>query len=190
VLSDGVPNSASQDESGVLEVRRFVAGDAGAVRTLDDAAMNAAGARGRGDEHLESIAAAYLEDGGEFLVGVCDRRLVAMGALRHVTDAVGEINRMRVHPRFQRRGFGRLVLARLEHRAGALDFRQLRLDTPVVPTAAQRLYESAGYREVGRGQLAGAEVIYFEKALGQLPASPVLVGSEPGPARLGSLRAG
>ena len=85
--------------------------------------------------------------------------------LRHVTDAVGELNRMRVHPGFRRRGFGRTILARLEHRAGELGYRQLRLDTTVMQTAAQRLYESAGYREVGRGQLAGVEVIYFEKSL-------------------------
>jgi hypothetical protein len=32
-------------------------------------------------------------------------------------------------------------------------------------TAAQRLYESAGYREVGREWLAGDEVVYFEKPL-------------------------
>jgi ribosomal protein S18 acetylase RimI-like enzyme len=72
---------------------------------------------------------------------------------------------MRVHPGFQRRRFGRLILARLELRADRLGYRQLRLDTPVVSTAAQRLYESAGYREVCRGQLAGEEVIYFERVL-------------------------
>ena len=72
---------------------------------------------------------------------------------------------MRVHPGFRRRGFGRTLLACLEHRARELGYRQLRLNTPVVLTAAQRLYDSAGYREVGRGQLAGAEVIYFEKTL-------------------------
>jgi ribosomal protein S18 acetylase RimI-like enzyme len=122
-------------------------------------------ARGRGGEPIYSVAAAYIEDGGEFLVGICDGRLVAMAAPRHVTDAVAELNRMRVHPGFQRRGFGRTILAHLEHRAGELGYRTLRLDTAVTLTAAQRLYESAGYREVGRGQLAGAEVIYFEKTL-------------------------
>jgi ribosomal protein S18 acetylase RimI-like enzyme len=165
LLSDGEPGSGSHGESGVLGVRRLAAGDARAVRALDDATMSAAGAHGRGDEDLDSIAAAYLEDGGDFLVGICDGRLIAMGALRHVTDAVAELNRMRVHPAFQRRGFGRTILARLEHRAGDLGYRQLRLDTTVMQTAAQRLYQSAGYREVGRGQLAGAEVVYFEKAL-------------------------
>ncbi len=57
------------------------------------------------------------------------------------------------------------MLARLEYRAGELGYRQLRLDMPVTQTAAHRLYESAGYRAVGRGQLSGAEVVYFEKAL-------------------------
>ena len=165
LLSDGEQDSGSRGESGVLEVRRFAAGDAPAVRALDDAAMSAAGARGRGDEDLDLIAAAYLEDGGDFLVGSCDGRLVAMGALRHVTDPVGEITRMRVHPGFQRRGFGRTILARLEHGAGELGYKRLRLDTAVTQTAAQRLYESAGYREVGRGQLDGSEVVYFEKTL-------------------------
>lgn len=149
----------------MLEVRRFAAGDARAVCALDDAAMSAAGARGRGDEGLDSVAAAYLDDGGDFLVGVCDGRLVAMGALRHITNAVGEITWMRVHPGFQRRGFGRAILARLEHRATELGYKQLRFDTAVTLTAAQRFYRSAGYREVGRGQLAGAEVVYFEKPL-------------------------
>jgi ribosomal protein S18 acetylase RimI-like enzyme len=165
LVSDGEPDAGAPGESGVLEVRRFNADDARAVHSLDDAAMSAAGARGREDEDLDSIAAAYIEDGGEFLVGVRDGRLVAIGALRHVTDAVAELTRMRVHLGFQRRGFGRTLLARLEHRASELGYRTLRLHTAVMLTAAQRFYDSAGYREVGRGQLAGAEVIYFEKTL-------------------------
>jgi ribosomal protein S18 acetylase RimI-like enzyme len=149
----------------VLEVRRFATVDARAIRALDSATMSAAGARGRGDEDVDSIAAAYVEDGGEFLVGICNGRLVAMGALRHVTDRVAELNRMRVHPGFQRRGCGRTILARLEQRAAELGCGQMRLDTAVELTAAPRFYGSAGYRVVGRGHLAGIEVVYFEKTL-------------------------
>jgi GNAT superfamily N-acetyltransferase len=149
-------------------VRRFEAGDARAVRELHDLALTAAGAnlgRGPRDEDLDAVAATYLDDGGEFLVGLCDGRLVAIGALRHVTDAAGELKRMRVQPAFQRRGFARLILSRLEDRARELGYRKLRLDTTIIQTAAQRLYQSAGYREVGRGQLDGSEVVYFEKTL-------------------------
>jgi ribosomal protein S18 acetylase RimI-like enzyme len=165
LVSDGEPDSRLPGESGGLEVRRFVTGDARAVRALDDGVISAAAARGRGDEDVDSVAAGYLEDGGEFLVGILDGRLIAVGALRHVTDAVAELNQMRVHPRFQRGGFGRTILARLEHRASELGYRMLRLHTPASQTAAQRLYSTAGYREVGRGQLAGNEVVYFEKTL-------------------------
>jgi GNAT superfamily N-acetyltransferase len=164
LVSDGEPDPGSLSESGGLEVRRFASGDALAVHGLNDAAMSAAGALGRRDEDIDSVAAGYVEDGGEFLVGILEGRLIAIGALRHVTDAVAELNRMRVHPGFQRRGFGRTILARLEHRASELGYRALRSHTPATQTTARRLYSTAGYREVGRGQIAGTEVVYFEKS--------------------------
>jgi ribosomal protein S18 acetylase RimI-like enzyme len=151
-----------------LQLRRFEDRDARAVRELHNLGPDEAGAdlgRDARAADLQSIAATYLGDGGEFLVGVYDGRIIAMGALRHVTDSVGEVKRMRVHPAFQRRGFARLILTCLEDRARELRYTRLRLDTAVVRTAAQRLYQSAGYREVGRGQLAGADVVYYEKRL-------------------------
>ncbi len=154
-----------QDRS-VLKVRRFQDGDAGAVwdlhRSTDDD-----GHRGNGpwDEDLRSVRSFYIEDGGEFFVGVLEGRLVAMGALRHVTGSVAELKRLGVHPAFRRRGFGRMLLEGLEDRARELGYRKLRLDAPVRQTAAHDLFVEAGYRQVGRGQLAGVEVIYFEKRI-------------------------
>jgi GNAT superfamily N-acetyltransferase len=159
---------AGWEDSAVLELRRFDDADADAVRELHDLALADAAAHlgsGPWDDDVRSIRGAYLQDGGEFLVGWLDGRLVAMGGLRHVTAAVAEIKRMRVHPRFQRRGFGRAVLARLEDCARQLGYSKLRLDTTVVQVAAQALYTGEGYCEVGRGQLAGVEVIYYEKRL-------------------------
>lgn len=152
----------------MLELRRFDDGDAEAVGELHVLALADAGAYGGSgpwDDDLRSIRSTYLQDGGEFLVGWLDGRLVAMGALRHVTATAAEIKRMRVHPWFQRRGFGRAVLERLEERARQLGYARLRLDTTVTQTAAQALYSGEGYSQVGRGQLAGVEVIYFEKRL-------------------------
>jgi ribosomal protein S18 acetylase RimI-like enzyme len=150
----------------LLELRRFEDADAAAVRELHDLTLAAAATHARPPPpDPSSIRSTYLDGSGEFLVGVTDGRLVAMGALRHVTDTVAEPGRMCVHPSFQRRGFGRLLLRGLEDRAAELGFRRLRLDTTVMQTAAQGLYRSAGYREVGRGQLAGVEVVYFAKAL-------------------------
>lgn len=69
--------------------------------------------------------------------------------------------RINVHPAFQRHGFARRLLAGLEARARELGYRELRLDTTITQTAAKRLFLSAGFREVGRGQFAGVEVVYF-----------------------------
>jgi ribosomal protein S18 acetylase RimI-like enzyme len=158
----------------MLQLRRFEDADADEVWELHNLALNDAGAQaghGPWDEDLRAIRASYLEDGGEFLVGLVDGRVVAMGAVRHITDSVAELKRMRVHPRYRRRGFGRLVLEQLERRAAELGYTTLRLDTTVVQTAAQELYRSAGYREDGRGRLGRFDVIFFEKRLGDAVAS-------------------
>lgn len=160
------PDDESVGAEQMLELRRFAPADARAIRELHDLARRQAVAGPARVAHdLDSIEASYLEDGGEFLVGVCERRLVAMGALRHVTDTVAEVTRLNVHPAFQRRGFARRLLAELERRAGELGYRELRLDTAVTQTEAQRLFAAGGFREVGRGQFAGVEVVYFAKPL-------------------------
>ncbi len=150
----------------MLELRRFEDEDAPEVWELHNVALEDVGAHagnGPWDDDLRAIRTAYLEANGEFLVGLVNGRLVAMGGVRRLSDSVAEVKRMRVHPRFQRRGFGRLVLDQLERRAGELGYRRLRLDTTNRQVGAQMLYRRAGYREVGRGRLAGFDVIFLEK---------------------------
>ena len=55
---------------------------------------------------LLDIEGVYLAGDGEFLVGVCNEQVVAMGALRKTSPGYAEIKRMRVAPAFRRRGFG------------------------------------------------------------------------------------
>lgn len=84
---------------------------------------------------------------------------------------------MRVHPDFQRQGLGRLILRELEQRARALGFRMARLDTTDEQFAARRLYESAGYREIGRRHTGRFLFIDFAKALRAPDGSePLAVG--------------
>jgi ribosomal protein S18 acetylase RimI-like enzyme len=152
----------------VLELRRFQSTDQDAVWELHNLGLDGTGAHlgnGPWDDDLRSIPDSYLGNRGEFLVGVVNGRVVAMVALRHVSESIAELKRMRVHPSFQRRGFGRRILASLENRARELGYTKLTLDTGVVLTAAQRFYEGAGYREVGRGRIGPVEVVYFEKRL-------------------------
>jgi ribosomal protein S18 acetylase RimI-like enzyme len=103
---------------------------------------------------------------GEFLIGECDGLLVAMGALKRTSpEERAEIKRMRVHPEYQGRGYGQLMLDELEVRARVLGYQTLHLDTSILQIPAQRLYEKNGFREVGRDSYQGLEVILYEKQL-------------------------
>jgi ribosomal protein S18 acetylase RimI-like enzyme len=156
----------------VLELRRYEESDAGTVWRLHEDGlrqMNAHAGHGPWDDDLRSILASYLDSGGEFLVGVVGGEVVAMGALRRVSATVAEVKRMRVDIRFQRQGFGRTILRRLEQRARELGYRTLRLDTTVTQVPAQHLYRACGYREMGRAHLGGQELILFERHLVQSP---------------------
>jgi len=152
----------------VFELRSFCDEDADAVWHLHDAALEDAGAhggRGPWEDDLRDIRGTYLDSGGDFLVGLLDGELVAMGGLLIRAAEEAEIKRMRVPPEFQRRGFARFLLAKLEERAEALGARAICLDTTGQRTAARRLYKSAGYRETGRRQTARFLFIDFTKGL-------------------------
>ena len=152
----------------MIRIRRYRHADHDEVWALHNLALNAVGAHvgnGPWDDDLHHVGEVYLDARGEFLVGVLEGRIVAMGALRRTADERAEITRMRVHPDFQRRGFGRAVLRRLEDRAGELGYRHLHLDTTVGQTAARKLYLAFGYAEVARKQYAGFDVIQYEKRL-------------------------
>ena len=148
-----------------ITVRRYEPGDREAVWKLHDDALHAVGAHlgnGPWDRDLDAIEAVYLEDGGEFLVGVLEGKVVAMGALRRGCGARAGVTRMRVAPKLQGRGIGQALLDALHRRAAELGYATLHLDTTVQQTAARRLYEKNGYREVGRGPIGPFECIYYE----------------------------
>jgi GNAT superfamily N-acetyltransferase len=152
-----------------LRVRRYLDADHDEVWALHNLVLEDAGAHagnGPWDDDLHSIRSVYLDDAGEFLVGLVDGEVVAMGALRRAGSDCAEITRMRIHPRFQRRGFGRLILERLEASARELGYERLRLDTTVGQAAAKALYLSHGYADTGRSRIGPFDVILFEKRLG------------------------
>ncbi len=155
----------------LLPLRRYDPGDFEQVYALHVLPLVQVGAylgEGPWDDDLRRIEEVYLRDGGEFLVGydpLDPTRLIAMGALRKTSATRAEIKRMRVHPDYQGRGYGRQILSALEERACALGYATLHLDTSTVQVAARRLYEGAGFAEVQRGTIRGLEIIYYEKQL-------------------------
>lgn len=148
-----------------LQIRRYEASDLTDVLRLHEAALRDVGAyveEEGWDEDLQDIESSYLED-GEFLVGIYDGRLVAMGAFMKTGPGRVEIKRMRVDTDFQGRGFGQAMLSALEERAAEKGCGALRLDTTVGQEGAQRLYVRNGYQEVGRGKMWGGSTVYSTK---------------------------
>lgn len=156
--------------SRVLTIRRYRRKDHDAVWELHNVALYQVGAHagnGPWDDDLHDIERVYIESGGEFLVGELDGLIVAMGAIRPLGEGRAEVKRMRVHPGYQRRGFGQAILTALEEAARRTGFRVLTLDTTVKQVPAQRLYEKNGFRPVRRTVLTGFECIIYEKEIGR-----------------------
>ena len=152
----------------MLIIRRFEPEDHEAVWELHNLALSQVGAHagpGLWDHDFQDIPGVYFDAGGEFLVGLIEGRIVAMGALRRLSKTEAEVKRMRVHPDFQRRGFGQEMLEALEAKARFLGFRSLSLDTTTKQPAAQSLFLKNGYTVTGRTHWRDMEMLFYEKML-------------------------
>ncbi|MFB6136676.1 MAG: GNAT family N-acetyltransferase [Halobacteriaceae archaeon] len=149
-----------------LRVRRYRPDDDARVRELYAEALRAAGtdpAETPPETDLDDVPGTYF-DGGTFLVGEVDGRVVATGALERVDETAAELRRMRVDPDRQRRGYGRAVLDELEARARDLGYDRLVLET-AAHQGAVPFYEAAGYDETGRRRWKQFELVAMEKRL-------------------------
>ena len=152
----------------LLHIRRYEPRDKRAVRRLHDDALNEVGAHlgsGPWDDDLDQIETVYMDQGGEFLVGLLDGKIVAMGALMRISPERAELKRMRVRPGLQGRGYGQALLDALHRRASELGYSALRLVTTVQQRVAQRLYLKNGYNEVGRGVVGPFDCIFYEREI-------------------------
>jgi ribosomal protein S18 acetylase RimI-like enzyme len=153
----------------ILKVRRYSREDNKAVFALHKLALEQAGAfagSGEWDKDLDNVEKVYPQF-GDFLVGEIDNKIVAMGALRRVSEEVAEIKRMRVHPDFQGNGFGQKLLTMLEKKAEERGYKTIILDTTVKQLPAQHLYLKNGYKETFRDiiEAINTENIHYEKKL-------------------------
>ncbi len=149
-----------------MHIRRYEPSDKRAVRRLHDDALNEVGAHlgaGPWDDDLDDIEGVYLDSGGEFLVGILEGEVVAMGAVKRVSPDAAEVKRMRVRPGLQGRGYGQAMLDALHYRAWELGYTTLHLDTTVQQRAARHLYTKNGYREVGHGKVGPFDCVFYER---------------------------
>jgi ribosomal protein S18 acetylase RimI-like enzyme len=104
---------------------------------------------------------------GAFVVIRRGDETMAGGALRRLSDGVGEIKRMWTAPQARGRGYARRVLAVLEATAIDYGYHTLRLETATPQLAAIALYRSVGYEPAEAYGLFRDDprFVYFEKRL-------------------------
>ena len=155
-----------------LKIRRYKSTDNPVVWELHQLGLVEIGGKAwRGspwDKDMDNIEDTYLKN-GDFIVGEYKGRVVAMGAFKKITNKLAELKRMRVHPDFQRKGFGQAIIENLEERARKTGYRRIILDTSERNFKAEKFYLKNGYKEIKRGTLHVRNkifhVIYYEKKL-------------------------
>lgn len=120
------------------------------------------------DKDMDNIENTYLKE-GDFIIGEYEGRVVSMGAFKKINNVLAELKRMRVHPDFQRRGFGQAIIEELEKRARKMGYRKVVLDTSERNFKAKNFYQKNGYKEFKRDTLnirnGTFHVIFYEKEL-------------------------
>lgn len=123
------------------------------------------------EKDFDNIEGEYF-NGGEFLVGISDNQIVAIGGYRKLTDSTGQIRRMRVHPEYRRKGYATKILEELEKVAQSNGMKELRIKTSIQQKMAQNLYRKHGFKKMktkkeyyAEGGGNSFEVIWYRKEL-------------------------
>lgn len=120
------------------------------------------------EKDFEDIERSYF-NGGEFLVGLMDNKIVAVGGYMKISDKIGHVRRMRTHPEHRRKGFAQQILKELEKKAKENKLDELRLRTSTQQKMAQSFYEKNGYKKMKTEKEfyteGPFEVIWYRKKL-------------------------
>jgi ribosomal protein S18 acetylase RimI-like enzyme len=100
------------------------------------------------DAELDGLPGDYAPPGGIILVARVDGRPAGLVAYRRLDARICEMKRMYVHPAARGQGLSRALVEALMTHAANAGYREMRLDTLPMMGAAQRLYESLGFRDI------------------------------------------
>lgn len=103
---------------------------------------------------------------GIFLLARLQGEPVGCGGFKPLADDVAYLKRMWIAPQARGIGLARRLLRELEDHALALGYSTIGLETNKALTQAQRLYRSAGYREVAPFNDEPYAHHWFEKRIG------------------------
>ncbi len=153
----------------MLKIRRYQPQDNEIVKELHYAGLAQFGAAADPyhDKDLDDIEGVYINNRGDFLVGIHGNEIVAMGAIRQASATCGEIKRIRVRRDWQRRGYGKTILLKLIELGRELGYTELCLDATINNTLAQRLFDKCGFVENHRGKVGIYDLVFYEKKLNE-----------------------
>ncbi|MEO5717407.1 MAG: GNAT family N-acetyltransferase [Chthoniobacterales bacterium] len=150
-----------------MELIRFAPEYQNSILTLHRKAMSGfTTGMGQHEEEadLTAIEQVYFRD-GEFLVGLIDGKVVAMGGFKQKSPTTAELKRIRIEPELQGKGYGTQLLQELERRAAERGFSTLWLETARARSRTLAFYDRHGYKQVGDGSYGAVEVVAYSKQL-------------------------
>jgi ribosomal protein S18 acetylase RimI-like enzyme len=154
----------------MLKIRRYQPQDNKAVKELNLAGimqMNPSGELReipKIDSDLDNIEEVYLK-GGDFIIGLQDGEIVAMGAFKKRTSKCAEFKRLRIRPDCQRKGYATMIMRKLMELAAEKGYTKGFLDTLTTNFKAQRLFEKLGFVKSGRDKRGPFDLYLYSRKL-------------------------
>lgn len=98
---------------------------------------------------MDDVRSNYFENGGTFLVTVCDGRIIGTGAIRFLEEGVCELKRLWLLTEYHGQGLGFRMMSELLKIARQKGYKVMRLLTdPIVQSRAVEFYKRLGFYEI------------------------------------------
>ncbi len=101
------------------------------------------------DGEPASLPGDYVPPDGRLFLAVVDGKTAGCIALRRIEPGICEMKRLFVRPGFRGLAIGKRLASAIIDAAREIGYTHMRLDTLPSMTAAIRLYESLGFKEIG-----------------------------------------
>lgn len=114
---------------------------------------------------LLDIPGYYTEKEGHFLVGKIENRIMALCGFIPTTPGCAELKRLRVKKELRGKGYGSVILSRMEEVIKKRGYHTIEFTTASVRESTLIFYKNRGYRETGRSSYGKLITIAFKKSL-------------------------